>query len=299
LLWQPPRAIEPVGEVWVSLLMMTVIPLLISLLITSIAAAGDPRRLGRIAGKALLTFMLLYLFVAITTTLIVPALFASSILPVQTLPSMRDATEAAQVERTTQAAPPTERIVGMIPTNPFAAAARGEILPLVIFAMLFGLALVHVRAEIRDAVVGFFQGVGEAMLVIVRWMLFLAPLGIFAVVLPLAARRGLAIIGALAVYVVLIAVLCLAFAVVFYALARFGGHVPIRRFARASAPAQSVALGTQSSLAALPTMLEAAESRLNIPQPRTSLVAEGVRQPRGASSSRCRPTCDGEVAADE
>ena len=89
----------------------------------------------------------------------------------------------------------------MIPSNPFAAAVNGEIFPLAVFAMMFGLAIARIRREQRQAAVCFFQGVADAMLIIVRWVLVLAPVGIFAVVLPLAARLGFAIVGALAYYV--------------------------------------------------------------------------------------------------
>jgi Na+/H+-dicarboxylate symporter len=120
--------------------------------------------------------------------------------------------------------------------------------------------------------VRFFQGVADAMLVIVRWILIVAPVGVFAVVLPLAARLGFAIVGALVYYVVLLSGLCVAFTFALYPLAKFFGHVRAWRFARASAPAQSVALGTQSSLASLPAMIEAAEVRLGLSPQVTGVV---------------------------
>jgi Na+/H+-dicarboxylate symporter len=258
------RFIEPVGTVWVSLLTMTVIPLVMSLLITSFATAGDSRKVGRVAGKALLMFLLLYLVVATATTLISPLLLAWLAFSSDAIASVKQSTGGGSVENAESVSHFTDRIVEMIPTNPFKAAADGEILPLVVFSIFLGLAVARIRPENRQGVVCFFQGVADAMLVIVRWILMLAPIGIFAVVLPLAARLGFAIVGALAYYVVLLSGLCILFTLTLYPLTSFFGRVPAWQFARASAPAQSVALGTQSSLASLPAMIEAAEVRLGL-----------------------------------
>jgi Na+/H+-dicarboxylate symporter len=174
-----------------------------------------------------------------------------------------------------------EQVVGIIPANPFKAAADGEILPLVIFSILFGLAVTRIAPETRQVLLRFFQGAASAMLVIVRWVLVVAPVGIFAVVLPLAARLGFAIVGALIYYIVLLSGLCVGFTLALYPVAVFFGGVPAWRFARASAPAQSVALGTQSSLASLPAMIEAAEVRLGL-----SPLVTGVVLPLAVSVFR-------------
>jgi Na+/H+-dicarboxylate symporter len=157
-----------------------------------------------------------------------------------------------------------ERLVKIVPANPFKAAAEGELLPLVVFSILFGLAAARIAPETREVLVRFFQGVADAMLVLVRWILKIAPVGVFAVILPLAARLGLAVVGALAYYVVLLSGLCIVFTLALYPITMFFGRVSVRRFARASAPAQTVALSTQSSLASLPAMIEGAEARLDL-----------------------------------
>jgi Na+/H+-dicarboxylate symporter len=157
-----------------------------------------------------------------------------------------------------------ERLVKIVPANPFKAAAEGELLPLVVFSILFGLAAARIAPETREVLVRFFQGVADAMLVLVRWILKIAPVGVFAVILPLAARLGLAVVGALAYYVVLLSGLCIVFTLALYPITMFFGRVSVRRFARASVPAQTVALSTQSSLASLPAMIEGAEARLDL-----------------------------------
>jgi len=138
-------------------------------------------------------------------------------------------------------------------------------LPLIVFAVLFGLALLSIEAEQREPVVRFFRGVGEAMLRLVRWVLVLAPLGVFALSLPLVARLGAVAIGALAAYVALIAVATTVFALlVLYPAAAIFGRVPIEGFARAVFPAQAVAFSSRTSLAALPALIEGAQRRLGM-----------------------------------
>jgi Na+/H+-dicarboxylate symporter len=243
---------------------MTVIPLVVSLLITGIASASDSGKLGRFAGKALLVFSLLYLFAAVSSILISPLLFAWLTFAPAKIASLKELIGGRSVQSVGTTPGIGEQVASLIPANPFKAAADGEILPLVIFSILFALAVTRIAPEMRQVLVHFFQGVADAMLVIVRWVLILAPVGIFAVVLPLTARLGFAIVGALAYYVVLLSGLCLLFTFALYPLARFFGHVPVWRFARASAPPQSVALATQSSLASLPSMIEAAKVRLGL-----------------------------------
>jgi proton glutamate symport protein len=266
------RVIEPVGSVWVSLLTMTVIPLVVSLVITSIASACDSGAFGRIARKALWVFLLLYVVVAVGTALVAPILVAVLDRSSGSIVSSESPGAAPSEEDATEAVTFVDRIGAMIPSNPFAAAVNGEIFPLAVFAMMFGLAVARIRREQRQAAVCFFQGVADAMLIIVRWVLVLAPIGIFAIVLPLAARLGFAIVGALAYYVTLLSLLFTLCTLALYPAASLFGRIPALRFARASAPVQMVALGTQSSLATLPAMIEAAEVRLGLPQRVTGIV---------------------------
>jgi Na+/H+-dicarboxylate symporter len=138
-------------------------------------------------------------------------------------------------------------------------------LPLIVFALLFGLALVHVPEAIRGSVLAVFRGVMESMLVIVRWLLIAAPVGVFALALPLVARMGLGAIGALAAYVIVVSLAAAVFVVlVLYPAAAWGGGISLREFARAALPAQVVAFSARSSLAALPALIDTARTRLGL-----------------------------------
>jgi Na+/H+-dicarboxylate symporter len=133
--------------------------------------------------------------------------------------------------------------------------------------VVFGLAVTRIGGEGREVLERFFRGVAEAALTLVRWVLVAAPLGVFALAVPLAARLGLSAAGALAGYIIVTSVVCAVFAlVVLYPLGAVGGRVPLGDFARGLLPAQAVAFSARSSLAALPAMMESARTRLGLPE---------------------------------
>jgi Na+/H+-dicarboxylate symporter len=114
-------------------------------------------------------------------------------------------------------------------------------------------------------VLGFFQGIAESMFVLVRWAIYVAPAGVFALATVLAARTGLAIAGVVAYYIVVVVGLTVLFAiVVLYPLAALAGRVPLGRFVRGTLPAQAVAFSSRSSLASLPAMVEGARNVLGL-----------------------------------
>jgi Na+/H+-dicarboxylate symporter len=162
---------------------------------------------------------------------------------------------------------PSQWLVSLVPANAFRAAADGAMLPLIFFALVLGLALAATPAATRERVLVIFRGLSESMLVVVRWLMVVAPLGVFALALPLVARLGMSAVGALAAYVVLVSLAAAVFSiVVLYPAAVLLGGASLRDFARAAAPAQAVAISSRSSLAALPAMMDAGRSRLNLPE---------------------------------
>src|SRR3546814_14121398 len=91
----------------------------------------------------------------------------------------------------------------MVPSNAIAAAAQSAMLPLVVFALFFGFALTRIGADHRSKMVDFFQAIADAMIVIVRWVLWAAPVGVFALILAVGARSGLGLLSALGIFVIL------------------------------------------------------------------------------------------------
>ena len=266
-----------VGELWLNALRMTVLPLLVALLVTGIASTRDTAASGRLAGRALGLFAVLVAGSAILSAFATPAMLA--VWPVA--PGSRAALLAG-LGTAAEAVPPhpplREWFANVVPTNPFRAAADGAILPLVVFTLLFGLAASRLGPAARAPLLGFFQAVVDAMLIVVRWVLWIAPLGVFALALGVGMHGGVAAAGALTQYLVMMCALAIAVTLAMYPLARVFGGVPTRRFAAAAAPAQAVAFSTQSSLASLPAMLTGAEERLG-----TSPRVAGVVLPLAVS----------------
>jgi proton glutamate symport protein len=261
---------EMVGTAWVNLLRMTVLPLIVALLVVGVGSARDAGRTGKITAKALALFITLYCAVAVYAILAAPPLLARLAGP----PGGGVVSGAAAGEAGAPAAAAgiAEQIVNVIPINPFKAAANGDLLPLVVFSILFGFALASGAGEGRRTVLGFFVGVRDVMLTLVHWILALAPVGVFCIALPLAGKLGPSIVRELASYVVISSGLLVPVIAAMYAMARLAGGISLRRFAQGCIAAQSVAVSTQSSVASLPAMLEGAEGRIGLPARVTGVV---------------------------
>jgi Na+/H+-dicarboxylate symporter len=268
-------ASEAVGTLWVNAIRMTVVPLVVSLLITGVSTAADARIVRRVGLRALATFVGLLTLSLLVGLLYVPLLFTWLTIDPATSEALRaNALQGAkEVGAAAQSIPTfSQFLVNLVPTNPVKAAADGAMLPLVVFAIAFGLALLKVDAEVRAPVLGFFRAVRDATLVVVRWLIALAPIGVFALMLPLVSRAGLQTAGALTYYVIAMAIACTTFTLLLYPTVAVVGRVSMREFARAVFPAQAVAVSTRSSLASLPALVEGAEQRLQLPKSVSSVA---------------------------
>lgn len=257
--------IEPLGTAWVNAIRMTVIPLVVSLLVVGIASA-ELSAVWRLGGRAVAVFLALLLTAAVFALVAARPLLNFISIDPSAAAALR--AEAAGTAAGPPAAPSlVEWLVELVPTNPAGAAVRGEMLPLILFTLVFAAALATLTPSRRGAVVGLADGIAEAALRVVHWILALAPVGVFALALGMARRLGLAAAGALGYYVLLHSALALAFLIALYPLAARFGSRPLREFAAAAAPAQAVAFSSRSSLAALPALVEAAEEDLHLPAP--------------------------------
>lgn len=273
--WGSPTALtligimEPIGTLFINAIRMTVIPLVVGSLIVGVSAAPDPRAVGRIGARALVLFVVVVAAAAAMGVLLGPPLFALFSLDPSAVEALRSSAASAggsTAESAKSIPTAAQWVVSLVPVNPVKAAADGAMLPLIVFSVVFAAALMKVVADRRDAVIRFFEGVTEASLVLVRAILELAPIGVFALVVPLAAKMGLAAAGALIGYIVIVSGLCVAFmGLVLYPAAVIFGRVSLREFALATLPAQSIAFSGRSSLAALPAMLESVTDRLKLP----------------------------------
>jgi proton glutamate symport protein len=266
--------LEPIGAIWVNAIRMTVVPLVVALLLGAVARGGDAERVGRLGGLSFAVFIGLHVCAAVVALAVVPALMAN--LPVDAASVARlqadaAAASAATVEQVRTLPGFGQWLAGLAPANVIRAAADGAMLPLIVFTLLFALALRRITPERRDNVLRVFDGIGAAMLEIVRWLIVAAPIGIFTLVAPTAARLGVSLAGALGYYVVAYVAMMVVLAIVLCVLGALGGGVPLPRFLRAALPAQAVAFSSSSSLASLPALVDSAD-RLGIPQPLAGFV---------------------------
>ena len=262
---------EPIGGLWVNALQMTIVPLVVSLLITGIAASAEAARASRLAGRALILFIVLLWISSALGAVLTPLFLDLWPLPNESGAALRAALTAS---------PPVGEIAGfgefvrsIIPTNPISAAANDAILPLIIFTTIFAFALTRLPEEPREQLTRFFRAVSDVMLVVIGWILWIAPIGVLALAYVVGARAGAAAFGALLHYVVIVSAVGIVVWLLAYPLGVIGGRTSLGRFARAVAPSQAVAISTQSSLASLPAMLRGAEI-LGVP-----VAASGVVLP--------------------
>jgi proton glutamate symport protein len=262
-----PGLVEPIGAIFINAIRMTVIPLVVSSLVVGVASGGDARVIGRTGGRALV----LFLVGATVATLFGLALGYPALQRLQIDPALASSLRAAAGESgsETLAALPTfsEWLLSLVPINPIRAAADGTMLPLIVFTLAFGLALTRIEEETRRTVVRVFRGFADAMLVLVGWVLRFAPIGVFALAVPLAARMGISAAGVLAYYIGALSAISAAFIVlVALPVGVIGGRLPLNRFVRACAPALAVAFTSRSSMAALPAAMDGARTGLRLPE---------------------------------
>jgi proton glutamate symport protein len=262
-----PPVVEPIGTLFINGIRMTVIPLVVASLIAGVAAARDQRSVGRTGGTAAVIFLAGVSIATLFAVLVgYPALAFLEIDPAVSASIFGEARAGqAAAEGLSKVPGFAEWLIGLVPINPVKAAADGTMLPLIVFSLAFGFALAAVEGERRAAVVRFFQGISDAMLLLVGWVLKLAPVGVFALALPLAARMGIAAAGVLAYYIALVSAVSLAFILfILCPAAVLFGRVPFQRFLKATLPAATVGFTSRSSLAALPAAIEGAREHLRL-----------------------------------
>ena len=259
--------VQPVGTIWVNAIRMTVIPLVVSLLITGVASAEDMKTVGRVGRKTVLVFVGL-----LTGSVLVIgpiALLVGPLLPRD--PAFHPALPAGAAEAASEIAKGASQVpsiadwlISLIPTNPIRAAAEGAMIPLIIFTLLLALAISRCAPAHRETLVRFFQALAEAMQVLVRWVIAAAPIGVFALMFSLTARTGIGLAGAIGAYIVVYSLADILFVLLTYPVVALVAKVPIRTFARANLPPLLIGASSSSSIATLPALIHAAEGELGV-----------------------------------
>jgi proton glutamate symport protein len=263
----------PFGTVFMNASRMVVIPLVMAVVFTGVAGLGDPRKLGKLGGLTL-GFFWISLLPAIVIGMATTAVM------------LRFAPEIAMPVAAAQAAPElpgfVDFLVSLIPSNPFAAASGGQLLPLIVFTALLAAATGTLPDHHRTTLIGFATAVSEALIKLVWWILWAAPLGVFGLAAPVTALLGWGLVQSLGVFIISVIVgLGVYMALIFFPLLKFVGGVGPVRFVTGMFGATSIAFSTTSTVAALPVTLEEARMNLGV----SDTIADVVI-PLGASMYR-------------
>ncbi len=260
---------NPVGQIFLRLLFMLVVPLVFSALVLGVVEIGDPRSLGRIGGKTLM-FIVFVTGVAVTIGLVtVNLLQPGAGLPPEVgqaiLASTADGASAIVARKDSLSG--MDLLLNLVPRNPLASAVNGDLIGVMFFALLVGIAAAVVSSEGTRSFLGTMQGIYDICLRLIDWIIQLAPYAVAALLFSITAKLGLDVLVQLARFVgTVVLALAIHLFVVFPLLVKLiGGMSPLEFFKRAE-PAILTAFSTSSSSATLPTTLMVAEERLGVPR---------------------------------
>jgi Na+/H+-dicarboxylate symporter len=237
----------PVGSLWLQGLQMTILPLVAGLLFSGIVETVAAARAGAMARRTLGIIVSFLAFSGILGAALMPLLL--NLFPVPVGVSFAHGADPGKVPGI------ADFLASLLPSNVVSAAAESAMLPVIVFIALFALASTRLADEPRRLLALLFEGLAGAMMVVIGWVLAVAPIGVFALGLSLGIHSGGAALGALAHYIVLVTSVGTVVMVIGYALAVLVGRKKLGAFAAAMLPAQVVAISTQSSIATLPAML--------------------------------------------
>lgn len=255
---------KPFGDAFVSLIRMLVVPLIFTTLVAGVTAMGDPARLGSLGGRTLLIYMLTT-WIAVTIGLVVGTLiqpgagFDLSNVPAAELDTARDRLAANNA-----ALGLAERLVAIIPTNPIASFANGDVLQIIFFAIIVGVGCLIAGEQGRPLAVAI-ESAADVMMRITHIVMEVAPLGVLALMTWVMATQGLGVFVVLGKMV-----MCLYAACILHMLLTYGGvikllcRLPLIRFFRGVADAQAVAFSTSSSNATLPVTIACVRENLGV-----------------------------------
>jgi DAACS family dicarboxylate/amino acid:cation (Na+ or H+) symporter len=265
--WIITNVTDPLGRVWLNGLIMVVIPLIVSTVALGVAGLGSLARVGRVGVVALLTFL------ALTSVATVLGLAAVNVvrpgagldpeMTARLIETYRGQAEGAL--GLAQGALTIDTFVSMVPRNPVAAAANGEMLAVIVFALLLGVGATLVPRPQAEPLLRVLESVAHVMVAIIGLVMTVAPIAVFALVFGVTARFGFELLGSLVAYIVTVIGALAIFTAVGYPLAlRFVARRSPSEFFRRARVVMLTAFSTSSSNATLPTTLRVAQEDLGI-----------------------------------
>lgn len=271
----------PIGELFMRLLKMVIVPLVFSSLLVGVASLGDVRKLGRLGSRTII------LYTATTAIAVSLGLLCANIInpgsfvdPEAKARLLSEFQGAASAKSDSAANAPSmiDNLLQIIPTNPIESLASGNMLQIIFFAIFLGIALTMLPKDDEGVPKGktmirFFDDLQEAMIVVINLIMKIAPLGVAALVAAVIGQSGWSVLKALLVYGLTVLIgLGLQTLFVYGGLIRFVAKIPLGQFFRIIRPAQLLAFSTSSSSATLPVSMECAEEDLKISKEVSSFV---------------------------
>ncbi|MDX1642640.1 MAG: cation:dicarboxylase symporter family transporter, partial [Balneolaceae bacterium] len=260
--------LEAIGNLWINALRMIVVPLIVAYIVTAVASFSQLTSTFKIGGNAVLTHLLLIGSGMAVMTLLSPSVVSIFEVTPEMTAALQDQvlnTPLANQNVNTDISV-TDAISYIIPDNLFRAAAEENILPIFVASLLFALALTKVSEPNRKKIVGFFDALIETLHVLIGWIISVMPFAIFALVFAMATESGADLLSALLFFVVAYCALTVLLILFLYIITPLFGNVSLKKFAEAMLPAQTVAVGTRSSLVCLPALIEGARDKLKLPE---------------------------------
>ncbi len=270
------QKLEPIGTAFIRLITMIVVPLVVASLVGGAASLGDLGTLGRIGGKTI-AFYLTTTAVAVTIGLVLsnviqPGSGLDQVAQQQLLQEFGGDAQS-RIELAQEAPGIIQVLLSMIPRNPVGAAANGDMLPLIVFSLLFGAAAAGLPEDKKRPLLGFFDGVNEVSMKIIHWIMLVAPYAVFALIASITARFGMDILRSLLVYSITVVAGLLIHALFTYGMIiRFLSRLSVKKFYSAVRDAQILAFSTSSSNATLPVSMTAAQENLGVSNRVSSFV---------------------------
>ena len=262
----------PAGQLFLRLIFMVVIPLVVSALILGVAELGDVRRLGRVGVKTLLFTLLLS-----SISVGIGVLLADVIRPGEGL-SASGRTALMEImgkARSDLKAPPVAKtgvqiLLDLVPQNPIEAMVRafdGEMIAVMVFALVFGIALTQVESKLAAPLLAWMQALFETVMKVIGFAMHLAPYGVAALLFTMTARFGLEVLSRLGLYMATVLLgLALHQFVTYPIVLKLFARMSPRFFFSHMREVMLTAFSTSSSNATLPTSLRVAEHELGIPR---------------------------------
>ena len=268
--------VEWVGRLFLALIKMVVVPLVFCSLVVGVASLGDFRKLGRLGGRTVLYFT------ATTVLALVVGMGLANIIKPGHMMSEEDRTvllasysgEATDTVKDAAEAPSVvDQIISIVPENPLAALAKGEMLQIIFFAIMLGIALTLMPGRRSQLVVNLLDRLNDAMVMLVHVVMKLAPYGVAALLFKVVGTTGTSVLLALGAYgAVVLAGLAVHLLLVYGTVVKFGARLPLAGFLRALRPAQLLAFSTSSSSATLPVTKECCEENVGVSPEVSSFV---------------------------